>query len=258
MQRAVGLRAEDFIQAMGLIRRRKRASTAHAAMSLEELREAAAAEAINGEIGKLVTAVSVAAEVLAGTAGRIISNTSMTKRGVVREITVHTTLKPDQRLQEIPVLLVNNTPQMDTVRQFFPRLIVREPPAVAAPHAETRLIVGGFAKSTLQRSQRKREELNRLLRLHALGENAIGFVGHKGTKSEITGGVPGMLPPRHHGQHAGDDELRVVGVHEVCDGGRSRGMTARTEDVAGPGPEITSKNDSLGVQSRSVMVQLHP
>ena len=61
------------------------------------------------------------------------------------------------------------------------------------------------------------------MRLRALGENAIGFVGHKGTKSEITAGVPGMLPPRHHGQNAGDDELRVVGVHEVFDGMRLPG-----------------------------------
>ena len=225
MLRAEGLRAEDFIQATGLTRRRKRASTAHSKMSLEELREAAAAEAINGEIGKMVTAITVAAEVFAGASGRITGNTELTTRGVVRDMTIHTTLKPDQRLQEIPVLLPNGTPQLDTVRQFFPRLVVREPPAVVAPYAETRQIVGGFAKGTVdnQRSQRKRKELNRWLRLHALGESASGFVGFKGTKAEITAGVPGMLPPRHHGQNAGDDELRDVGVHVVQDGMRLPG-----------------------------------
>ena len=141
-------------------------------MPSEERREAAIAEAINGQIGRLVTAISAAREVFDGTGpGRVTIKTETTKNGVVREITVHTLRHIASWAADLPVIMVNNSPQNEVLRQFFPNLVDRTPPPVAAPHAETRMIIGGFAKGTLEHSPRKRHDLNVFLKIEAIGQD---------------------------------------------------------------------------------------
>jgi hypothetical protein len=153
---------------------------------------------------------------------RITLLTTTTRNGVSREITVHTLRVVADWARELPVLLVNNSPQIETARQFFPRLIERQPPhEIAAPYAENRLIIGGFAKTTLERSASKRAEVNRFLRLETIGQDETSVVTFKSVKQEIAAGVPGIIA-RHHGQNAGDDELRDVSVHTVTDGVRPK------------------------------------
>ncbi len=242
--RSVGLRQENFVEAIRLIRRRRVESVMVPGMSLKARREAVANEAINGQISKLVIAVSIMQEVFDGTGpGRITIETTTTRRGVSRDIVVHTTLKVADWAREIPVLLVNGTPQIETVRQFFPRVVERKPPEVIAPHAETHLVLGGFAKTTVARSKSKRLDLNRFLGLQALGQDRVSLVSFKSLKGELADGVPGMLPPRHHLQNAGDDELRDVSLHVVQDGIRPptrevarlvRAKTGRSPSMAPP------------------------
>jgi hypothetical protein len=96
------------------------------------------------------------------------------------------------------------------------------------------------------RSKSKRVELNRFLKLQALGQQSISLVGFKLLKDEVAEGVPGILPPRHHLQNAGDDELRDVAAHVVQDGIRPptrelarlvRAKTGRSPLTAPPEPQ---------------------
>jgi hypothetical protein len=83
--RATGLQLDDFVAAKRLIRRRRVESVMVPGMSLEARREAAADEAINGQIGKLVTAVSVMQELFDSTGAAL----DITTCGVSRQITAH-------------------------------------------------------------------------------------------------------------------------------------------------------------------------
>jgi hypothetical protein len=257
--RDAGLHPYDFDEAIRLSRQRGVKSTMKPGMSLDARREAAAREAINGQMGKIVTAWTIAKQVFEGTApGRITVQTVTRKRGISREITVHTMHRLADWTDGLPTLLVNSSPQHEIAREFFPRLIERAPDDVAVHHVTNRLIVGGFAKGTLERSARKRRELNRFLKLEAIGQDKTGFVGFKGTKDEIAAGVPGLIA-RHHLQNAGDDELRDVSVHTSLDGIRLktadlvklvRAKTGRRPSEASPAWAIGSvlKSDGTGVE----------
>ncbi len=258
--RAAGLRQEDFVEAIRLIRRCRVELVMVPGMSIEARREAAANEAINGQIGKLVTAVTIMQEVLDGCGpGRITIETTTTKPGVSRSIVVHTPLKVADWARELPALLVNGTPQVETVRQLFPRVIERKPPEVAAHHAQTHLVLGGFAKSTVARSKSKQAELNWFIKLQALGQERVSLVSFKSLKHVLAKDVPGMLPPRHHLQNAGDDELRDVSLRVVQDGIRPptrelarliRAKTGRAPSPATPvmAPARVMKADRTGIE----------
>ena len=112
-------------------------------MSLEDRREAAAREAINGQMGKIVTTLSVALEIFNGTApgGSRCSPSRAGRASLARSPFTRRASSPNWT-DGLPALLVNNSPQIEAARQFFPGLIERKPPEVAAPHAETRLRSG--------------------------------------------------------------------------------------------------------------------
>ena len=246
--RAVGVRKEDFADAMRMMRRRKVKTSMYPGMPSEARREAAIAEAINGQIGRLVTALSVAREVFDGTGpGRVTIKTETTKNGVVRDITVHTLRHIATWAADLPVIMVNNSPQNDVTRQFFPNLVDRTPPPVAAPHAETRMIIGGFAKGTVEDSPRKRHDLNVFLKIEAIGQTKTSFVGFKGTKEEITKGVPGIIA-RHHNQNAGDDELKDTQVHTTLDGIRLKNsdLAKQVRAKTGRSPNMARAELSTG------------
>ena len=226
-------------------------------------RDAAAREAINGQMGKIVATWQCAFDVFNGTApGRISVQTVTRKQGISREITVYTMRALADWTFGLPTLLVNNSPQFETAQHFFPALVERTPAPVASPHADTRLIVGGFAKSTVERSPRKRRDLNRFLKLEAIGQDKTSFVGFKGTKDEIANGVQGLIA-RHHNQNAGDDELRDVSVHTVTDGIRVRtsdlvelvrAKTGKLPSKAPPAPSTASvlMTDGTGIEVPSM------
>ena len=204
--------------AMRVCKRRMVTSKMYPGMPADERRERAAVEAINGLTGRIVTTLGLMIDVVDGKApGAITANTDTGRDGTRRSITVHTVRKLADWVEGKDVLVVNNSPRIEEARRLLPGLVERTPPAVVTPHVDTRLIIGGFAKGTVEKSATKRRDMNTFLKLEALGQEANSFVGFKGTKEAVAKDVPGNIV-RHHLQNAGDDSLKNVSVHTMQDG----------------------------------------
>jgi putative DNA primase/helicase len=192
--RAAGMTPADCLEARRLEWRREVPVTMTPGMELERRRELARDAAINIQLPQIAAVWDAVHAILTdgeNGAGRIEITTDDDRRGMRRELTVHTQHQVATWLTDLPVLMLNATASLGDVRRFFPRTVERRPPAVAAPHASARLIVGGFSNRTLKNSKSKREALKTWLALNARGRAETGLVTHKATLADLSG-VPGM------------------------------------------------------------------
>ncbi len=216
--RAAGLTAEQADEAHRLTWRRKRAVEMTPRMEIEARRDVARQCAINGQLPAIAAAwLGVAAILREGdaAAGRLKLATRDSRSGTVRELVVHGQRHIAEWLNELPVLMLNATGGIEDARRFFIRAVERTPARVATPHARTRLILGGFGKSTLARHPRKLADLRAYLAVEHAGDE-LGIVTHKSAIAAFQGMAHARLA--HHGASAGDDTFRTVDAMAVIGG----------------------------------------
>lgn len=254
--RQAGLSLDEIATAVKLEWNRKRPAPMTPGMTLEARRDVAKAAAINNKLARIAAFYDALGAILGnGEEGRIELRQEMRKDGPVRTIEVHSQHQIAAWARDLPVLMANSSAQLDDVRRFFPRAVERRGLPVETPHAPTIKFLGGFAKSSMAKSRRKRDRVRDFLAVAFPGRK-LGIVGHR-----TSVGAFASLPNTQlswHGANAGDDSMKNVDVGVVFDGLRPRAVeiakiaAARTgKPVLVAAPVMSSEpvlmNDGSGV-----------
>jgi putative DNA primase/helicase len=207
----VGLTADDIKTARVLTWQRKYPSGMYPAMPLT-MREAIAQKATHHLTLPRIATVLHALEDLANRAEApdllepddSIGNGAFSfKAGL---LTVHRLKKPDQWLDDLPILIPSASARPDLVPRFFPGIEIVAPLPPALPFQTVHQRLGAFGKEA---TQKKLAELVAEVRLKSAGKKALVIVHmeHEHAFSRIPG-----VHTLHHGDVAGDDDFGDVDI----------------------------------------------